>query len=104
MSAQFGQWNFDGGPVAKDHLEAVNQILAPWGPDGAAMHGEGGLGLVFRSFVTLGEQMSEQQPLTTESGCILMWDGRLDNRDELACDLAGNLPAASSDLAFVAKA
>ncbi len=102
MSAQFGHWAFDGRPLGDNDLEELDRILAPYGPDGRGTYRKGGLSSLFRSFKTTKEQALEQQPVPTEQGLVMMWDGRLDNRAELTELLRTTSPP--SDLALVTRA
>src|ERR1039458_3808201 len=80
MSVQFGRWSFDGTPPAQDYIEKVGNVLAPYGPDGAASYCEGGVSILYRAFHTTKESRCETQPFISKSGAVITWDGRLDNR------------------------
>jgi hypothetical protein len=47
---------------------------------------------------------AERQPYCFDSGSVLTWDGRLDNRGELLATLHHSLPQETSDVAIVAAA
>jgi asparagine synthase (glutamine-hydrolysing) len=100
MSAQFGRWNFDGTPAPRDCIEKVRSLLDPYGPDGAGHWSRRGVELLFHSFDTVGD--IETQPYSTASGMVLMWDGRLDNREELLHEMDGKLSPNASDVDLVA--
>ena len=104
MSAQFGRINFDGQPVHHNHLEEVRPFLAPYGPDGEASYCKRNFAVLYRAFHTTKESYREAQPHVFKSGSVLTWDGRLDNREELANLLGSDLPTNSSDVAMVAAA
>ena len=104
MSAQFGRWNFDGRPVAPDYIERVSEALAPYGPDSLEKYSKDGLTVVYRAFYTTKESHSEVQPHISQSGAVITWDGRLDNRKELISELRQSVAADSTDLAIVAAA
>lgn len=103
MSAQFGHWAFDSHPLGDNDLDELDRILAPYGPDGRGTYRKGGLSSLFRSFKTTKEQALEHQPVATEQGLVMMWDGRLDNRTELT-ELLRCTTSPHSDLALVARA
>ena len=75
--------NFDGKPVDEQMLVTMGNALASNGPDGGGQYVNGALGMVYRAFCTNRLSRQEQQPLVTDEGQILTWDGRLDNRAEL---------------------
>jgi len=104
MSAQFGKCNFDGRPVDPQDLNEVRPVLAPYGPDGEGYICKNNIGILYRAFHTTKESRSEVQPHVSESGLILTWDGRLDNRDELADEMSGDISSKSPDVEIVAAA
>jgi asparagine synthase (glutamine-hydrolysing) len=104
MSVQFGRWNLSGKPVNREYLQKVEPLLAPYGPDGLGSYSKGNVSIIYCSFYTTKEARGETQPYVAPSGCVLTWDGRLDNRIELIRRLANKVNEASSDLAIVAEA
>ncbi len=104
MSIQFGRWNFDGKPVGRHYLEKVSSLIAPYGPDGAGSYEKDCTSLLYRAFHTNKEACTETQPHVSTSGVVITWDGRLDNRAELAVQLADETTLASTDVAIVAAA
>src|SRR5712671_5059858 len=104
MSVQFGRWNFEGQPPAPDYIEKVSTTLAPYGPDSNESYSKGGVKILYRAFHTTKESRRETQPHISPSGAVITWDGRLDNRTELICELRGSLSVNSSDVEIVARA
>ena len=104
MSVQFGKVNLDGKPVDPKDLEQVRPVLAPYGPDGEGSICKNNVGLLYRAFYTTKESNLEHQPHISPSGAIIIWDGRLDNRDDLIRELADPFSSSSSDLAIVCAA
>lgn len=104
MSVQFGRWNFDGECVPAAYISDVESVIAPYGPDGRGCYDEPGLSILFRAFHTTREAQLEQQPLRTKSGFSLTWDGRLDNREDLANQLSEPLSDGRTDVSLVAAA
>jgi len=104
MSAQFGRWNLDGKEVDQDYLGKVKATLAPYGPDGDSSYSIGNVGMLYCAFCTTPESRREKQPHTTDSGAVITWDGRLDNRAELIGLLKNGLIVSSADVAIVAAA
>jgi asparagine synthase (glutamine-hydrolysing) len=104
MCAQFGRWNFDGAGTPVRYLERVRGMLAPYGPDGEARHCSPGVDLLCRSFATAESPCPELPPLVLPSGEVLTWEGRLDNRSQLAADLGQPPSPGTRDLAMVAAA
>jgi len=104
MSIQFGRWNFDGKPVDRDYLEKVSPLIAPYGPDGADSYSKGNISILYRPFHTTKESRRETQPHVSESGVVITWDGRLDNRPELIGRLGDLVTAHSTDVEVVSAA
>src|SRR5271156_6219272 len=100
MSVQFGRWNFNGEPVAPDYIEKVNTLLSSYGPDSSSSFLGAGISMAHRAFHTTRESRSEMQPYISTSGCVITWDGRLDNRAELLRDLQNVLANAATDVAI----
>jgi asparagine synthase (glutamine-hydrolysing) len=101
MSVQFGKWNFAGGPVAPSFLEKIETLLAPYGPDGTTFYSQSGVSVLYGALHSASESRKEKQPQQTESGTVITWDGRLDNRAELIALLREGLSIGSPDAAIV---
>lgn len=104
MSVLFGRWNLDGRPVELEYLKRVRDLLAHYGPDGEGTYIKDGAAILYRGFHTSPEANFEAQPFTLSSGEVLTWDGRLDNRSELAEFLKLRVPQDLSDGNIVARA
>ena len=105
MSVQFGRWNIDGKPLALDDLKRIDALLAPYGSvSDACSYAKGSIGILYRAFHTTKDSLLERQPHVTESGTVLCWDGRLDNRTELQHELRDVPSIGATDAALVAKA
>ena len=87
MSGILGIWNLDGRPVAEALLARLSATLAHRGPDGEGVWIQGPVGLACRLFRVTPEASTETQPLVHSSGTALVFDGRLDNREELLASL-----------------
>jgi asparagine synthase (glutamine-hydrolysing) len=79
----------NGRPVTAQFLENFAAAAARRGFDGTDLWFDGPVGLVRQAHATTPEAVGEQQPFVAESGNVLCFDGRLDNRDELLT-LLGN--------------
>src|SRR5215475_14729865 len=104
MSAIGGIINFDGTPVDADLLMRLTANLEPYGPDGGGEVLQSSVGVVYRAFHTNVESRSERQPLISNAGCILAWDGRLDNREDLIALMRDELDTERTDSAIVIAA
>jgi len=104
MSVQFGRWNWDGKPVDQTYLAKVKPVIAPYGPDDEGAYAISNLSIMYRAFHTTKESRRETQPHVSESGVVITWDGRLDNRPELICRLRGVLTISATDVSIVAAA
>jgi asparagine synthase (glutamine-hydrolysing) len=83
MSGILGIWNFDGQPVETSELTRLSATLSHRGPDGEGTWIQGAVGLGSQLFRVTPESLTETQPLVDSSGVALVFDGRLDNREEL---------------------
>lgn len=101
MSVQFGKVNLDGKPVDPKDLERVRPVLAPYGPDEEGWICKDHYGAIYRSFHTTKDARLESQPHVLPSGTVIMWDGRLDNREELIDRLGPGFSGESTDLSIV---
>jgi len=104
MGIQFGRCNFDGQPVNPDNLNKVMTTLLPHGTDDGSTYCKSHLGLLYRAFHSTKESRREAQPCLSVSGSVILWDGRLDNRAELAHELKSHNDTDVTDLALVAAA
>ena len=106
MSGIFGAWNFDGRPVERDLLARMSDALAHRGSDGAGIAFEGPVALGCRLLRVTPESLGETQPVLRPSGTRLVFDGRLDNRDDFVEDLRRHedVSAATPDAELVAAA
>src|SRR5713226_7761837 len=95
MSVQFGRWNWEGQSPAPDYIEKVSATLAPYGPDSNESYSKGGVKILYRAFHTTKESRRETQPQISQSGVVITWDGRLDNRADLISDLQDSMTTIS---------
>ena len=107
MSAIWALLHHDGQPADPAELAAMSAALAQLGPErsGAWQAGPVGLGHRLMSFTP--EDLREQQPIRSGDGRLrLVFDGRLDNRPELAQALGLTAEQAREwpDSAFVLRA
>lgn len=103
MSAIGGLINFSEGHLDDEVLVRLGQELQPYGPDGGADVRVGSAAMIYRAFHTNLESRSERQPVV-QHGCVVSWDGRLDNREELIALLRDELRGDYSDSAIVMTA
>src|SRR6266851_6452844 len=101
MSVQAGIWNFDGQPISREFLAQISQGVKEYGPDDETTFLDGPIGMLYRPFHTTTESRLEHQPHISASGRIIMWDGRLDNRDELISCLGDDLRDYLTDVSIV---
>ena len=84
MSGIAGIIHFDGQPVEPGQIEAVTAAMRSRGPDGINHWRQGKVALGHCMLRTTPESLDETQPLISDDGAlVLVFDGRLDNRDEL---------------------
>ena len=104
MSVQAGLWFFDGKPVDQALLLRVADAVAPYGPDGCHPLFHDSVGMIYRPFYTTKQSRLESQPHTFNAGKVMMWDGRLDNRDELVAALGSSGASPATDVEIAAAA
>jgi len=84
MSGIAGLYRTDGGDVERAELGAMSAALAHRGRDGAGQWINGSIGLAHRLLATTRASAAIGHPAVDPSGSVrLVWDGRLDNREEL---------------------
>ena len=104
MSAIAGLIDWGGGP-AGESVRAGMHALALHGRDGQGLWEEGSAALGWRQTILHEEDYNDIQPLTGQSGVRLVFDGRIDNRADLARELGLDHEARSwPDSAFALAA
>jgi len=104
MSVQFGKWNFDGMPIDQAYLEQVRSLLVRYAPDGLSIYSSNDIKMIHGAFHTTRESQRETQPHVVQSGKVVTWDGRLDNRHDLIRQLGTIVSTESTDVVIVAAA
>ncbi len=88
MSGIVGIYRADRVAVDPALVQRMSRAMAHRGSDGEGQWVSGPIGLGHRLLYTTPESLNENQPVTDERGeCWLVWDGRLDNREELMAAL-----------------
>jgi asparagine synthase (glutamine-hydrolysing) len=83
MSIQIGTYHFDGQKASRREVALLLQGTEKSGPDYSGTHVCASLGMGFRGY-NIAPEDTDDQPLVGSSGVVVTFDGRLDNRDELA--------------------
>lgn len=104
MGVQFGRWHFEGEPLPQDYIRKVAATLARYGPDGDSSFSKDGVNILYHAFHTTKESRRETQPYISNSGAVITWDGRLDNRAELISELRVSLAFNFTDVDIVSAA
>jgi asparagine synthase (glutamine-hydrolysing) len=102
MTVQFGSWSFRRGDNESFAFSRVREQLTPYGPDGEGHFRDEGIDILIHYLRE--SAAAERQPYEISPGQFLTWDGRLDNRGDLARELGGTVRASNSDVAIVAAA
>jgi asparagine synthase (glutamine-hydrolysing) len=82
--------------VEKELLAKMSGTLAHRGPDGEGLWIDGPVGLACQLFRVTPESLNETQPLVHSSGPVLVFNGRLDNREDIL-DLLKTSSGVSAD-------
>ena len=96
MSIQAGIRYFDGRAAFRSEIEFLLQGLEYLGPDYAHIHLSKSVAMGFGGLLISPED-GKDQPLMGRSGSVITFDGRLDNRDEVASRLGLIATTALSD-------
>ncbi len=92
---------FFNGQSIDDARRTVSAWLASVAPDGTAAFSDSGAVLGYGACAVWSGEEAARQPIVSPSGLVATWDGRLDNRRELASVLgAGRRPVGDSDAAL----
>lgn len=100
MSAIGGIVHPDGRPVDRAALDRMQALLAPYGRDAQQQWRQGPAGLLRTLLRVTPEDAFDRQPLAGPQGDVVVFDGCLDNRAELAAALG----VAGTDLARLSDA
>ena len=105
MSGLTGVWNLDGRPIERRLIDTIGSKIAHRGEDHAGVWFRSDLAFAARVRRVTPQSVHERQPLIDLNGNALVFDGRLDNRDELLRQLPDSvLHSASSDADIVFQA
>lgn len=89
MAGITGIYCADGRPVDMAALRVMAEAARHRAPDGITYWSHERVGFAHLQFHTTPESLDERQPLTSPGGEVcLVWNGRLDNREELLAALA----------------
>lgn len=107
MSAIAGIIRLDRQPLDRAALDRMQATLAPYGPDAQHQWRQDGTGLLHTLLRTTEQDLLDRQPRVSAEGAgVLVFDGRLDHREELAEKLGLGADAidalADSELAWLA--
>lgn len=89
MSGIVGAWDLGGRPLGSGLVPAMLDRMAHRGPDGSSVWQESVIGLGCALRKNTPESGGEVQPFVHPSGAVIVFDGRLDDRDELIDGLQG---------------
>lgn len=87
MAGIFGVCRFDAAPIDRALVARMSETLAHDGRDGEGLDVSGSAALGCRILRTPSEPALRAQPVRRTSGIRVVFDGRLDNRDELIAAL-----------------
>ena len=101
MSRILGLWNRDGAPADRELLSRMASTMQYPNHDGPAFRVGDGWGFGCNLLRVTPESQGETQPFFSKSGCSIVFDGRLDNRDELFALLGRDCEKTIADSALV---
>ena len=84
MSAHAGTYIWHGREADVSDIECCVPHLDRLGPQGGDVYVMGPVCMIYRAFHVTPESLSEKQPVIGRDTSVLMWDGRLDNREDLS--------------------
>ena len=103
MSSLGGTYERDGRNACVEDLKPLAMAMERISNEGGGEEATGPVALGYRAFEIIPHEHSALQPLITPLGSVITWNGRLDNRDDLAAQLglrSRNVP----DVQIVASA
>jgi len=100
MSAHAGIFHRDGAPSQASEVDVCLPFLDRLGPEGGFTCAVGSVSFTHRIYRVTPESIAEQQPCMDTYGRVSTWDGRIDNREDLALQLADTLERNLSDAAY----
>lgn len=105
MSGLVGLYRLDGAPVSDEELAAMAEPLQPCGPDGTSLWRSGAVGLGLTLLATTPELQAEPQPVVhAATGCAVVADVRLDNREDLLAALGPSAEPSLGDAGLILAA
>lgn len=88
MSGIFGIFNTTGKSASYELVQRMNAAQQQLGPDGEGTLLESNVALGHQLLHTTPESLNECQPVARYNGCRMVFDGRVDNRDDVRTSLA----------------
>jgi asparagine synthase (glutamine-hydrolysing) len=104
MSLQFGKFYLDSRTVEPGDTDPARAMFARYLPDSEGSYSDSNAEIIYGAFHTTGESRREKQPYVSNSGAVVTWDGRLDNRDELLAGMGEPVSISLTDVEIVAAA
>lgn len=105
MSGLVALFHRDGRPVSRTAIGAMLDAAPYRGPDGRSLRVDGAIGLGHAKLIATPEEVEAQQPLASpRSGCVVIADVRLDNREALLAELPGRPDPALNDASLILRA
>lgn len=104
MSVQAGILRFDDRSPDRKLLAKLSSGLAKHAPDGESVFAYGPIAMLHRALHRTEESRLERQPVISARGNVIVWEGRLDNRDELASQVSERPSTLMTDSDVVAAA
>jgi asparagine synthase (glutamine-hydrolysing) len=87
MSIIFGIRKLQSATVSEEELLRLAHATERYAPDGVAVHATGRVGMGFQPYYTHLRSRFESGPTTDAHGNLLVFDGRLDNHQDLCQEL-----------------
>src|ERR1700733_347665 len=87
MNILFGIWRPNGPAIRRDELESMAAHTRRFAPDGEWIDITSEIGFGIQAQHTHSRSRLEVQPARDAAGNVIVYDGRLDNYRELACEL-----------------
>ena len=88
MSGIAAVFHRNGQPAEQKNMNRIAQSLSPYGPEKQIGKTFGPIGFAYAHFTNTPEARGQYQPVTTrDKRFISVFDGRLDNRDDLGAAL-----------------
>lgn len=104
MGVQYGMCNFDSASICPKNVADIRKMLTADESQPIFQYSDREIHILYLQSGVAVEEERRRQPFTSRSGQIVIWDGRLDNRQELIASLGTELRKDPADVEIAGTA